>query len=321
MSDGEVRYPVKPNFLRRANWHDYTSRCIYMITLVKSPHVPELASIIHPSPDIYRSERTEAGLVASRFLESMFRFHEALKVWKYVVMPDHVHFELFVERELPYPVGRFIGELKAFCTTAWRERTGRGEPFFSPGFHDRIVSHQGQAAILRKYIADNPRRLWIKRHNPDLFMRRHRLSIAGQEYEAIGNIFLLDDMDLQAVRISRRFSPEELHERKLCWLHTIENGGVLVSPFISAAEKRVRDYAFANDGRLILIEQNGFSPRYKPTGQYFDLCAAGRLLMIAPVEYSTARIELTRDWCLRHNGLAEQIAARNCRLTGEVGFV
>lgn len=285
-----------------------------MITLVKAPLIPDLSSLIHPYPDIYLTERSEAGLVISRFLESMFRFHEALKVWKYVVMPDHVHFELFVERDLPYPVGQYIGELKGSCTTAWRERTGRDGTFFSPGFHDRIVTHHGQAAILRKYIADNPRRLWIKRHNPNLFMRRHRLSISGKEYEAIGNIFLLDDMDLQAVRISRRFSPQELRARKICWLHTIENGGVLVSPFISPAEKKVRDYALANDGRLILMEQNGFGPRYKPTGQYFDLCAEGRLLMIAPVEYSTAKIELSRDWCLRHNQLAEQIAAGNCRL-------
>ncbi len=29
-------------------------------------------------------------MVVSRFLESMARFHEALNVWKYVVMPDHV---------------------------------------------------------------------------------------------------------------------------------------------------------------------------------------------------------------------------------------
>ena len=78
---------------------------------------------------------------------------------------------------------------------------------------------------------------------------------------------------IRAVRISRRFQPEELHDLKVCWLRTIENGGVLVSPFISVAEKRVRDYAIANDGRLILIEQNGFGPRYKPSGQYFELCA------------------------------------------------
>lgn len=119
---------------------------------------------------------------------------------------------------------------------------------------------------------------------------------------------------IRAVRISRRFQPEELHDLKVCWLRTIENGGVLVSPFISVAEKRVRDYAIANDGRLILIEQNGFGPRYKPSGQYFGLCAEGRLLMVAPVEYSTSKIVLSREWCLRHNELAGQIEAGNWRL-------
>ena len=32
-----------------------------MITLVKSPHIPDLASLVHPYPDIYRTERSESG--------------------------------------------------------------------------------------------------------------------------------------------------------------------------------------------------------------------------------------------------------------------
>ena len=76
----------------------------------------------------------------------------------------------------------------------------------------------------------------------------------------------------------------------------------------------MRDYAIANGARLILIEQNGFGPRYKPSGQYFELCAEGRLLMVAPVEHSTSKIVLSREWCLRHNELAEQIEAGNWSL-------
>ncbi len=36
--------------------------------------------------------------------------------------------------------------------------------------------------------------------------------------------------------------------------------------------------------------------------------------MVAPVEHSTSKIVLSREWCLRHNELAEQIEAGNWSL-------
>ncbi len=185
---------------------------------------------------------------------------------------------------MPVAVGQYIADLKGACTAAWREGTGCGEPFFSSGFRrpDRIAPRAGfcPAEIYRR---QSPPAMDKASHNPDFFMRRHRLSIAGCDYEAIGNIFLLNDMDIRAVRISRRFQPEELHDLKVCWLRTIENGGVLVSPFISVAEKRVRDYAIANGARL--DSDRAEWVRAAPTsrrGNIFELCAEGRLLMVAP---------------------------------------
>ena len=40
-----------------------------------------------------------------------------------------------------------------------------------------------------------------------------------------------------------------------------------------------------------------FSPFYKPYGQYFDLCAKGRLLLLSPYEYHTGNQALTRVMC------------------------
>ena len=146
-------------------------------------------------------------------------------------------------------------------------------------------------------------------------MRRHRLSIAGCDYEAIGNIFLLNDMDIRAVRISRRFQPEELHDLKVCWLRTIENGGVLrfsvhkrcgeAGARLCHSQRRPTDSDRAEWVRAALQAVGG---------NIFELCAEGRLLMVAPVEHSTSKIVLSREWCLRHNELAEQIEAGNWSL-------
>lgn len=193
-------------------------------------------------------------------------------------------------------------DFSAACSEAW------GSPLLDMDFHDRIVFKEGQIELLKKYIDDNPRRLWLKRKFPDILSKRHRIRICGEEYEAVGNIFMLDDFDIQAVRISRSYSADELRRYKGQWLRTIDNGGVLVSPFISVAEKRVRDYAMSCNCKLILFETEGFPERYKPPGELFDYCLGGRLLMIAPREYSTRRLNLTRRTALRLNGLAQEIA-------------
>lgn len=86
---------------QRAIWHDYRSRCIYMITLQKAPVAPAL-SIVKETPNgSVVAEPTEAGLAVRRFVCFMDYFHPALQTWKYVIMPDHIHLLLFVKEELP----------------------------------------------------------------------------------------------------------------------------------------------------------------------------------------------------------------------------
>lgn len=58
---------------------------------------------------------------------------------------------------------------------------------------------------------------------------------------------------MEPVRISSKFTKEELEARKAVWNEVIRECGVLVSPFISSAEKEIRDAAIANGASLILI--------------------------------------------------------------------
>lgn len=287
---------------RRARWHDYHSRSLYMITLRKAAGAPDFSRVGWSPSGLAQSIALPAGKVIQRFLTSIFRFHPALKCWKYVIMPDHVHFILFVSERVPSPMREYVYQFMDACDEA------AGFRMFDSDFHDRIVRSEGLVSRLKQYIEDNPRRLMVKREHPDFFSRQHRVIIDGEEFCAVGNLFLLDDCDLVAVRVSSKYSPEELRARKRLWLDVIDHGGVLVSPFISDAERRVREYALENGGKIINIIKDGFSPLYKPAGRFFDLCAEGRLLLLGPVVYSTRKTPLTREAALHFNGLAEAIA-------------
>ena len=81
-----------------------------------------------------------------------------------------------------------------------------------------------------------------------------------------------------------------------------------MSPFISPAEKEVRDMAIREGAPIILVAPQGFRMREHAKGRAFDLCAEGRLLVISrPGVYAGTGV-LTRRECLEMNDLASTIA-------------
>jgi REP element-mobilizing transposase RayT len=176
------------------------------------------------------------------------------------------------------------------------------------GFQDSILLRRGQLKAMAAYIADNPRRLATKLANPALFTVAANLEIApGKSCAAIGNRFLLQHPMRQQVQISRRITPEALAARQAELLYAAEHGAVLVSPCISPGEKAIARAALDAGHLLIVLLSNGFAPHYKPPGRYFDACAAGRLLMLAPFPYQRQRQAITRKQCLDLNAWTQVV--------------
>lgn len=320
----ELRRPLVPNGCLRAPWHDYRSRCIYMITINAAPGMPPFSTLAGRPGDHYHPPlcvRTEIGEIIHNEISAIKSEFPHTSILRRVIMPEHIHFVIFVRATGPYHLGNIISHFKAQCTRRLAgyqtvRSSGYDEklpPVFEHGYHDRILLKEGQLPRLLHYVSDNPRRRLLRMANPGFHTRSMIASNDGLRYEAYGNILLLDDPDIEAVKISRRYSPEELRRNKLNWKHTVENCGVLVSPFISDAEKRVRDWAMENGGRIILIQENGFAPRFAPKGKLHDLCSEGRLLIVAPTAYSASAVPLTRSLCESMNTLAADIAAGNFR--------
>lgn len=132
-------------------------------------------------------------------------------------------------------------------------------------YHDRILSRKGQLKTMNDYIADNPRRLLIKRLYPDLFKRKRKISfnMDGMEIEmaAFGNTFLLDNILKSAVKVSSKDTVDSLRLKENDWEYVIDNDGVLISPFINRREKRWRYKAIGEGGRLLLLAPLHHDPR------------------------------------------------------------
>lgn len=209
--------------------------------------------------------------------------HPEMSILRFVVMPDHIHFVLYVKERLKRMLGSELAGFFGACSKLSSHLQGldKVKTLFSPYF-ERIIFTREQLDKAIKYVEDNPRRYIIKKRNPELFKRYLHLNIAGHEYAAFGNIFLLRELYLLPVRIHRRWSQEEFQRYSEYCEEEINKGAVPITPGIHPDEKAILDYARKNGGRMIIIKDQGFEDRFKPSGKDFDLCADGRLLLLAP---------------------------------------
>ncbi len=285
----------------RSFTHNYCEPSIYHITLSKMQGVEPFGTLIGHGSEAKIKYSRLGSLIASTF----YRISELdpnIKVLQYMIMPDHVHLIIRVCATIPRPIGSYIGQLKVRITQQF------GSSVFDPDFYDCILYKNRSLDSLFRYLKENPVRLAIRRDNPDFFTRVNHLQIDGEEYQAYGNIHLLENPSKEVLIVHRRYTPEQLKALTDRWLYTAENRGVIVSPFISPSERSLRAQIEELGGKIILITDQSFPERYKPAAHDFRLCAEGRLLIISIRSPSKT---LTRGTCLRMNALAEHLSAAN----------
>lgn len=158
-------------------------------------------------------------------------------------------------------------------------------------YHERILHAPGQLRRMIDYVKDNPRRLWIKSHNPELFRLHRRTEAAGLSFTSMGNHFLLDWPDKQVVEMSRSATNDEVQERLRKVLAAAHNGTVTYTAAISKGEQLIARTLREQGYPLVVLLNDGFpkegSPHeryYKPGGVYFEACSKGQLLLLEPIE-------------------------------------
>lgn len=242
------------NRILRAPWHDYTSRCIYMVTLNKSPLTGGFGKLggDYQIPVGERGcsyvQASEIGTAIKDILRHFYMIEPKIKILQYAIMPDHLHILLFVESKTEEPLGRIIAKFKVAVNKA-----SGIDGVFAKGFNDQILKGTRSLDVLYRYIRENARRLAVRRAHPEFFRRVNALRIGERTYQAYGNFQLLDCPFKEQVIVHRADFPEKRRRNREQWLYTASNGGVLVSPFISQAEKTIRAEAEKTVSRFIVM--------------------------------------------------------------------
>ena len=229
-------------------------------------------------------------------------------------------------------------------TRSSAEPVSDGFVFWAKGYVDTILWREGQLRRMIDYDADNPRRLAIKRACPELFrvVRDLKVALPGLEgdsfghFAAIGNPFLLERPLAQAqcsrahfryrrvakpgggLKIVRDAKGEPEIELTTCdftarrdeLFALAKHGAAIVSPCVSDGERQIAREALSAGYPLVTLQNKGFSKLQKPSGVYFDACAEGRLLMLAPAgwPYQPGEKPMTRFDATALNRLCQWLA-------------
>lgn len=279
---------------RRASWLDYRSPAIYLLTLVTVDRQPLFGQLVG---ETIRLSPLGEQIAAEIERIPTYRDASSIEVYSFVVMPDHVHILLQVHDRLPKHLGSYIGWFKLQCSDHYNALSagqvlGDVPPsniLFAPEYHDRVLTHKGQLANMKNYILDNPRRLALKRANPDLFRLHCQTLVGGIACTTLGNIFLADYPQRAVLQCSRSLTPADIAALRDDCLAEAANGTIYITAAISEGEKTIARTLREAGFPLIILLENGFpkpdAPHYKyfkPQGVYFEACAAGRLLLVEP---------------------------------------
>lgn len=114
----------KASMKRRDDYHDYTERRMYMITLEVEGRKPLFGHLVgnpfaeQGSEDEPRIELTPLGKVVQSEWMGIHGYFPQIEVKAVQMMPDHMHGILFVQAPLPVHLGQVISGFKAGCRKA-----------------------------------------------------------------------------------------------------------------------------------------------------------------------------------------------------------
>ena len=327
--------PEIHRYRRLLSW-DYSKGASLFVTIAVEPRRPLLGRVVDGKVQL-----SNLGAVVDEALAAIPRLNPGIELFERVVMPDHVHFRLWLKPGLPAPLktlGKAIGRFKNYTTKqakgmglaghspaistghspaiSTEEGAARGDGRAAPGqlwqqgYHDWLALNREVIAATARYIAYNPLKWQLMYGQPGYLRIKEPLVSPrldpGSYWKGVGNTALLDPATpTVALRVSMKVTDFAPVLQRID--SAIEKGWIILSGFISKGERAVLRHLAARTGaRFIRIRPSCIpTARFKPESLLADAFAENRLLEIAK---GNDEVEFGRRACLDLNDEIVKIA-------------
>ena len=295
---------------------------IYHMTLVTPNRESLFGDLVIPVNDPAKASinRTDFGNAVIDELVHIYTYYPEIRILQFCLMPDHLHAIIHVTKPMTkgitmvmrgflQGVKRVERELNPHTIAEKERRWDR--PFLRP------LHAKNQLQSMIRYVQMNPQRLATKRLKPGFFCVQPDIVIADRNYNAVGNIALLQYNRYSPVHVRSMWVQDAeqhgydqpIRDYKNGCVLAARQGSVMVSPFISQHEQEVLHVLLKEKHPIIYIADNGFGDYFKPSDLLFDAVAEGRLLILSPWPYDPDKHHVTRTDCVAMNKMAEDICA------------
>ena len=285
---------------KRLTGFDYSRPLFYMVTIKCHAGRQALSKIVAPG-------KCQLNAITRAMVNCIRNFHLGCKaiapIECFSIMPDHIHLLIRIMEQvgagllgdggrpfIPLRLEAIVGMLMQALEGRYAEVTGLREEVFEASWHDWIVKAEGQLAAFTRYIRENPRRAWLRQENRRYFSQVRRVTFAGREWFAYGNVALLDLPVIEPFKCSRKWAEDGSEWREAVGRAArIGPGGAGAGTFMSPCEKLCGNEIFKAGGALIVLSPEGFGERWHPPRNKEALCAKGRMLFLSLWEPQAAK--------------------------------
>lgn len=269
---------------RRYKGYDYSRGAVFFISIGVVGRPPVFGTV---SGD--KVLYSPAGLAACETMRREAERNPDLVLHTSVVMPDHVHFRLYVRPGIKNPIGAigaFVGNFKRW--TAWRVKKLGVELEWEPNYYDRLCLSREIIGLVDKYIANNPLK-WALMHGPNPPLKvieplDSPLLPDDEWWTGVGAAEWLDgNRRFAAMKLSRSIAGAEIQEVVVRCLTAVDKGFVPVSTFISPAERALQKALAERGAPMARVVPDALETVYRPKEDEPPLFAAGGLLLMSRV--------------------------------------
>lgn len=268
----------------------------FFVTFQVAENKSELGAIV--------GERCVLNALGERvkaLIETLGDFNPEVFVDAFVVMPNHVHLVLKLERGATpsHPentrgataprsennLGRIIGKLKSLAAREYRllKEAGKardiGSKLWQANYWEKIVTDHQQLEAIRAYIANNPKNWSADRFGPVTTYSKGNLDLLNEPFVAF-----VASQEARADALAPRL---------------LESGAVtprpVISTFTSPQEREVLRRLLAKRRRFIAVYPGGI-PAVLPR-EIAAAVEAGEALLLSPVAPGTGVNKQRAVWC------------------------
>lgn len=129
----------------RLKQFDYSKEEIYFITICIKNRIELLGKIIAMN----YIELTKIGNISEQYIKKIEAKYKNIKLDEYIIMPNHIHLLLIVNKQNKITISRIIKQYKMHVSKII------GYSIWQKSFYEHIIRDEKEYWKIKKYIKDN----------------------------------------------------------------------------------------------------------------------------------------------------------------------